>query len=185
MAKSIATQIIEIIKDEWQRIPDALSLYVSDNLGEDLGAAAFRSGGAVRGQRQSRNTKVGRGTLRQVTGDLFRATQPGGRGNISDLRVDGATITLDYGIDVNEIPYARIHEYGGTINHPGGTKYYFGPDGDIRFLPNTARRFVGITKPHPIRMPARPYLAPAVEDFQREGIPVIFARIDKRIRSLF
>ena len=185
MAKSIATQIVEIIKDEWQRIPDALAFYVSDNLGEDIGAAAFRSGGSVRGQRQPRNTKVGRGTLRAVSGDLLRATQPGERGNISDLRIEGSTITVDYGIDADVIPYARIHEYGGTINHPGGTKYYFGPDGDIRFLPNTARRFVGITKPHAIRMPARPYLAPAVEDFQREEIPNIFARIDKRIRSLF
>jgi phage gpG-like protein len=185
MAKSIATQIIEIIKDEWQRIPDALSLYVSDNLGEDIGAAAFRSGGSVRGQRQPRNPKTGRGTLRQVTGDLLRATQPGGRGNISNLSIQSDTVTVEYGIDPDIIPYARIHEFGGTINHPGGTKYYFGPDGDIRFLPNTARRFVGITKPHPIRMPARPYLAPAIEDFQREEIPVIFQRIDKRIRSLF
>jgi phage gpG-like protein len=185
MAANIVDEIIKIIKDEWQRMPDALSLYISDNLGEDIGAETFRKGQEPRKLRAARNPSKGRGSLRQVSGDLFRATQPGGRGNINQLKVLNGQFELTYGIDVKEIPYANIHEYGGTIKHPGGTKYFFNEDDQIVFLPKTARRFRGITKPHDIRIPARPYLKPGIQDFEREEIPKVLRRIDKRIRSLF
>jgi hypothetical protein len=185
MAVNIVDEIIKIIKDEWQRIPDALSLYVSDNLGEDIGAAAFRSGGSARSLRAPKNTRTGPGSLRQISGDLFRATQPGGAGNISKFAATKGGFELEYAIDKKVVPYAYIHEYGGTIQHPGGTKYFFNKNDEIVFLPKTAKRFVGITKPHDIVIPARPYLGPAIEDFEREEIPKIFSRINTKIRKLF
>ena len=54
--------------------------------------------------------------------------------------------------------YARIQQEGGTINHPGGTKYAIIGKGKAVFLPNKATKFTGITKPHKIKIPARPYL---------------------------
>jgi phage gpG-like protein len=158
MAVNIVDEIIKIIKDEWQRIPDALSLYVSDNLGEDIGAAAFRSGGSARRLRAPRNTRTGPGSLRQISGDLFRSTQPGGDGNISKFSAVKTGFEIEYAIDKRVIPYAYIHEYGGRIDFKNGST---------------------------LVLPARPYLAPAIEDFEREEIPKIFSRINTKIRKLF
>lgn len=72
-----------------------------------------------------------------------------------------------------DVPYARIHEYGGTINHPGGTAYILAKDqsgafGGKRmiFISNVkaADRDYPRTRPHLITMPARPYIRPGVEE---------------------
>jgi len=49
--------------------------------------------------------------LYKLTGDLTRALVRGGRGNASTVNADGS---FTFAIDLSEIPYARIHEYGGT-----------------------------------------------------------------------
>lgn len=59
------------------------------------------------------------------------------------------------------VVYARIHEYGGIIHHPGGTAFYLGGDGMAHFVSNDAMMFTGSlprTKPHDIPMPERSYL---------------------------
>lgn len=61
--------------------------------------------------------------------------------------------------------YARIHNEGGTIRHPGGTKYAHVGPGEVRFLRKSATKFDGITKPHNIKIPARPFLL-----FQKKDI---------------
>ncbi|ROL60071.1 hypothetical protein D9V86_09880 [Bacteroidetes/Chlorobi group bacterium ChocPot_Mid] len=61
-------------------------------------------------------------------------------------------------------PYAAIHQFGGIINHPGGTEYGFmtkadASKGKILFLKKGSGYMVlGTTKPHKIEIPARPYL---------------------------
>lgn len=152
----IADDIINIVKDEFQRIPDMLYFYVSDNMGEDIGSSVFRGGGKVRGRKFPRNTRTGPGTLRIVSADLLRATERGGKGNIYKLTAQNGTISIDYGVDTGIIPYAAIHEYGGNAGRGGKTP-----------------------------IPARPYLRPAFDDFEREEWPNILTRIDKRIRGLF
>lgn len=67
-----------------------------------------------------------------------------------------------------DVPYAKIHNEGGTINHPGGTPYIFtGKKGKVRrvFIRATtaARResngdYVKRTEPHGITIPARPFI---------------------------
>ena len=153
---TIADDIIGIVRDEFQRIPDMLFFYVSDNMGEDIGSSVFRGGGKVRGRKFPRNTRTGPGTLRVVSGDLLRATELGGRGNIYKATTQGGVVSIEYGVDTNVIPYAAIHEYGGNAGR--GLK---------------------------TRIPARPYLRPAFEAFEREEWPNILTRIDKRIRGLF
>jgi hypothetical protein len=58
---------------------------------------------------------------------------------------------------------ARLQEYGGTIDHPGGTKYikdaivagrYVG----TRFVKNTFQGDHEVTKAHKIVIPARPFM---------------------------
>lgn len=85
-------------------------------------------------------------------------------------------------------PYAAIHEFGGTINHPGGTPYFM-RDGKPVFVSNSgAGAFHGLpkTKAHTITMPSRPYMRPA-RDKQRPAVKALVEdainRIVKRSRS--
>lgn len=66
------------------------------------------------------------------------------------------------------VEYARIQEFGGTVKHPGGTPYLFtsfAHHGGVTFLRKDGRypRGTRFTRPHKIRIPARPYLYPALE----------------------
>lgn len=74
--------------------------------------------------------------------------------------------------------YAPIHEYGGTIHHPGGTAYFFRPHSDLAvFLSNqkAGNQPFPRTKPHIITIPARPWLRPALAD-SKGDIQTIFTK---------
>jgi len=55
--------------------------------------------------------------------------------------------------------YAAIHNYGGTIKHPGGTPYITTKKGAI-FMKKDGKYPKGtkFTKAHDIKMPARPFM---------------------------
>ena len=63
------------------------------------------------------------------------------------------------------LPYAAIHNEGGTINHPGGTAFFM-KDGQPVWVSNkkassleaTRRRRFARTKPHRISMPQRQFM---------------------------
>ncbi|MCO5250719.1 MAG: phage virion morphogenesis protein [Candidatus Kapabacteria bacterium] len=67
-------------------------------------------------------------------------------------------------------PYAAIHQFGGTIKHPGGTEYGYRlkkdmKSGKIQFLKKgRGYKVLGKTKPHDIYIPARPYLVISQDD---------------------
>ena len=61
----------------------------------------------------------------------------------------------------SNLEYARIHELGGVIKHPGGTPYFI-KDGELVFVRKGTSNTLPVTKPHDIPMPARPYLRPAL-----------------------
>lgn len=71
-----------------------------------------------------------------------------------------------------------IQHFGADIKHPGGTRYVVGKDGKARFVSSDfAGPITGVTQPHNIKIPARPWLdvgaaAGAQEylDTIREGI---------------
>lgn len=70
-------------------------------------------------------------------------------------------------------PYARIHEFGGVINHPGGTPYFIGKDGKAVFVSKSgygAYHNLPVTKPHEIVMPERPYMRPAVAKVRTKAV---------------
>lgn len=98
--------------------------------------------------------------LRNISGTLLRSWRVTTRNLGYDVVVRLATSS----------PYAKIHQYGGTVAHPGGTPYY--PirftDGEFRPL---NKRWIGtpgvrLTKPHPITIPKRLYL---IESFKQEN----------------
>jgi hypothetical protein len=72
--------------------------------------------------------------------------------------------------------YARIHEYGGTINHPGGTKYII-KDGQAKFVPSSFSGEVeGITKPHKIDIPERPAFRLGIAEYNQNLMPKVIEK---------
>lgn len=120
--------------------------------------------------------------IRRITGMLFKSLGRNDENNIFKITPNDTGFVIDYG---SKLPYAAIHEYGGAINHPGGTPFFF-KNGELRFVrkrhPLAAK--LPKTKPHVINMPARPYLTPALEEFERSGTKIKFAYNVKRQISL-
>lgn len=84
-------------------------------------------------------------TLSRSSGGLRDSTQVSARG----MRIL---------INSNKV-YARIHQLGGDIQHPGGTPY-INLGNTVRFLKKDGNYPEGVkfTEPHIIHMPARPFV---------------------------
>ena len=72
----------------------------------------------------------------------------------------------------SEAEYAAIQEFGGTIEHPGGTPYFM-RDGKPVFVSNQGQgafHHLPKTKPHQITLPERPYMRPAAQKTRPEAV---------------
>lgn len=100
-----------LIKGYLQEAPFLLQVYITEQMGEDIGAGAFRN--TPKGQalkiKPPRNTT---NQLRFVTNRLGRALTPNESGNIANVVQKGDVYFIEYGISLKEVPYARVHEYG-------------------------------------------------------------------------
>lgn len=104
-------------KDQLQKIDKLLQPYFLEHMHtknnfESSSSKAIKShikGASKVGKLRNKPNKTNE--LYKLTGDLTRALTRGGRGNLSEIGADGS---FTFAIDLNEIPYARIHEYGGT-----------------------------------------------------------------------
>ena len=65
---------------------------------------------------------------------------------------------------------AAVQDGGATINHPGGTPYKFGPGGEVVFVRKNTPNPAGVTKPHTIVIPPRPFMKPSVEDNKEDFV---------------
>lgn len=74
-------------------------------------------------------------------------------------------------------PYAAIQEYGGSINHPGGTAYFIGDNGLAVFVPDSsvASIYLPRTKPHVIVLPSRPFMRPALQKLKPNILKAVAA----------
>lgn len=74
--------------------------------------------------------------------------------------------SVKVGIQANEdaelLTIAGANEFGADIDHPGGTPYIITATG-VRFVSKTAPIVHGITKPHKIIIPARPFIRQTFE----------------------
>lgn len=67
----------------------------------------------------------------------------------------------------SDLPYAQIHNDGGTINHPGGTPYIVTGSNAVFITKRKATELraegqtIKVTKPHPIKIPRRRFLGPS------------------------
>lgn len=82
------------------------------------------------------------------------------------------------------VPYAKIHEFGGTINHPGGTAYFMSSElGRAVFVSNASALADGLprTRPHAIQMPERSYMRSGFEDRASSGVEALRAAVKAAI----
>jgi phage gpG-like protein len=178
--QDMAVRVLQLAKAFMQETPYQLYVYTIEQMGQDIGAAAFRQTG--RGQalslRPPRNTTK---QLRFVTNKLSHALEPNAKGNIAKVGVKDGMLEVEYGIDLDVVPYARIHELGGTINHPGGTPYKVLDDKRVVFVNKRDGADLPKTRAHDIKIPARPYLKPAFIEWQQKEYPRFLSRLAKML----
>lgn len=148
-----AERVRQVVKAFLQEVPVQLSVYTTEQMGEDIGAPAFRN--APKGQalslRPPRNTTD---KLRFQTNTLGRALNPNESGNISIVTVKDGELSVVYGVDTSVVPYAAIHEFGGNAGRGGAVK-----------------------------LRARPYLRPGFQEWAKKQVPRFLSRIAKAIES--
>ena len=158
--KELENIVRPIINDQLLRFPIIMQAYI----GTFMKRTTFNFD-TMKTQEGFRNPNTGQGSLRILKGNLFRSFARGDVNNIYKISSSGTTFQVEYG---SSVKYALIHEYGGTINHPGGTPYIIGEGGKAFFVKKSysGEKKVKYTKAHSIKMPARPYFAPAVSKFK-------------------
>lgn len=112
-------------------------------------------------QRHVQQDKLHGSPLHQRSGRLAASVHVS-----QDVADHGSSVTVGTNVE-----YARIHEYGGTINHPGGTAYFFDKEtGMARWVPNADPRAAVLprTRPHVIVMPERSFLRSALREMEAE-----------------
>ena len=81
--------------------------------------------------------------------------------------------------DITNASLGAIHEFGATIDHPGGTSYGYASKAaaqrnEVRFLKSGSGYMeLGVTGPHKIDIPARPWLNPGVDSGTEEYLKII------------
>lgn len=130
-------RILALAKQVLQQVPEELDVYYNENFGTDL-----------KGERAKQANSTNR--LRIYKGNLSRALQEGGAGNITHVDVKGGQIIVTSGVDGSVIPYARIHEYGGKAGRGGA-----------------------------VTLRPRPYLNPGMESFVQKAFPRYIKRLIK------
>lgn len=97
------------------------------------------------------------------------------------------------------LKYARIHEYGGTIKHPGSTKFqaWMGQGAGFTFNARTLKGGYAIvhkssvtdwiytkgTRPHDIVIPERSYLRSSLKELTPWAIETVRGKILKAIKA--
>lgn len=192
--------ILAAVKEASQNIPEDLSVFILEEMDiTSKGAARKTSTGAKVLPKNTGNR------LRTLYGNLTRALRPGEKGNISKSEFKQGKYTLEFGFDPTtkvtqgprqgDLRYGLLHEYGGTIPHPGGTPYIVVEGGKAVFVSiakaqeieaNTGRK-LPVTKPHSITMPARPFLRPGLRKFETDnnGLPAILRELETDIVDAF
>lgn len=86
--------------------------------------------------------------------------------------------------DITNAQLGAVHEFGADIDHPGGTSFGFASKAaadrnEVRFL-KKGKGFIelGVTGPHKINIPARPWLTPGVQSGNEEYLQIIMRAVE-------
>lgn len=147
-----AERIRAVVKAFMQEVPNSIYAYVIEQMGEDIGAGPFRNTeeGQALSLRAPRNETD---KLRFQTNRLGRALSPNESGNISIVGQKDGQLYVMYGINLKEVPYARIHEFGGKTGRGGS-----------------------------VTLRARPYLRPGFQKYLDKQVPRFIKRLAKELQ---
>lgn len=109
--------------------------------------------------------KLSGGVLNVVSGRLRRS--------IFHKVESTATSVTGRVLQSSDVPYGRIHEFGGTIKHPGGTAYLFDKRVGAPFFVGNDKIIASAlprTKPHDIKMPERSYMRSSLAEMREKII---------------
>ena len=109
--RELIRKVPGIVKDAMdpQIIQAELAVDISDNLGDETPNPIY--------------PRAKGGKLNLVKKNLFRAaTVYKGRGNVSKTTGSGSSFAFQWGIDLDVVPYARIHDLGGDAGRGLKTK---------------------------------------------------------------
>jgi phage gpG-like protein len=125
--------------------PNDVAIIAADLFDQNFERESF-FGQAWKPSEYVKNKRSG-GKLLQKSGRLRRSIR---------YQVRGKNIVF-----TSSVPYAEIHNQGGTINHPGGTAYFFNKaKGETIWISNrkAAGKNYPRTKKHDINMPKRQFI---------------------------
>lgn len=85
-----------------------------------------------------------------------------------DVETNPGVSVLGKAFSSGDVKYAGIHEFGGIIQHPGGTPYFISDllGGKAFFVRKSAMfaEHLPKTKAHPIKIPARSFMRSSLKD---------------------
>lgn len=89
------------------------------------------------------------------------------------------------GTNLTNAELGAVHEFGATINHPGGTPYRIKKDGMAQFVSKDKGKDLPKTKPHTITIPARSFLREPImgKDGKKEILNVVKNQISDSIKA--
>lgn len=119
------------------------------------------------------------------SGAISRALIPKGKGHISRVVQSGGEIRLGSGIDFDKVPHATYQEQGRKIQTtPRMEKFFW-----AMYMKSRADKWKILAlfakKGGVITLPARPFYAPGVEDFQTKQKPKLDAQLHRRISEVW
>jgi phage gpG-like protein len=119
--------------------------------------------------------------LYSVSGGLFQSFIKGNIDNVYKAEQSGNVFTLKFG---TKTKYAMIHEYGGKISStPKSIRFALAMAIKTNWSPMWTAIYGAMKKRGFIKMKARPYFAPAIQDFKKTGQKEFEQQIKKQIVS--
>jgi hypothetical protein len=164
--KQITDKLLVALRHEGQLLPHRLNALAEEHLHE----------GANPDKAFGRNSTE---KLYAKSNKLTRALVPNATGNISKANVQLGGIDMTYGIELEHVPYARIHDKGGTITiqkTPAMRRFFW-----ARYFATKADMFrrAALSKKSSItlKIKARPFLNPVLAEFKEREVASIERRI--------
>lgn len=141
-----------IVYDEIKKQQSVLAVYISDN----MNVGAHPSWDAAKKRYKRPYVKNATNKVYTNTNRLYAAaTTKGKPGNVIVIERQSTMVKLTIGVDLNVVPYARIHELGGLAGRGRST-----------------------------RIPARPYIAPALKAYEKEEMPNFIDKIYAKLGAI-
>jgi phage gpG-like protein len=136
----------------------------------DFGALPERLRQSVLRRVNRLTTELADRVRRKLSGEVLQVRSGDLRASIDQAVEDSGSEITGKVFSSGDVKYARIHEYGGTINHPGGTPYIITRDFGALFISKvTASHFrvpPPVTGPHQIPIPERSYLRSSLAEMR-------------------